>query len=40
MDALATTLTSQLAREETDALPLIRTALSGAEWKAVERRIA
>ena len=40
MDALATTLTSQLAREETDALPLIRTALSGAEWKAAERRIA
>ena len=39
MDALATTLTSQLAGEETDALLLIRTALSGAEWKAVERRI-
>lgn len=39
-DALATTLTSHLAHEETDTLPLIRTAFTGAEWKAVGWRIA
>jgi hemerythrin HHE cation binding domain-containing protein len=40
IDALATTLTSHLAHEEADALPLIGIALTGAEWKAVGRRIA
>jgi iron-sulfur cluster repair protein YtfE (RIC family) len=40
IDALATTLTSHLAHEEADAFPLIGTALSGAEWKAVGRQIA
>jgi hypothetical protein len=39
IDTLATTLTSHLAHEETDALPLIGTALTGAEWEAVGRRI-
>jgi hypothetical protein len=37
---LATTLTSHLAHQETDALLLIRTALTGAERKAVGWRIA
>jgi hypothetical protein len=40
IDGLATTLASQLARQETGALPLIRTALTGAEGKAAGRRIA
>ena len=40
IDALTTALTSHLAHEETDALPLIGTALTGAEWKTVGRRIA
>ena len=40
IDTLATTLTSHLAHEEKDALPLIGTTLTGAEWNAVGRRIA
>jgi hypothetical protein len=36
---LATTLHSHLAHEERDALPLIGTALTAAEWRRVGRRL-
>jgi hypothetical protein len=36
---LATTLHSHLAHEERDALPLIGTALTAAEWRGVGRRL-
>jgi iron-sulfur cluster repair protein YtfE (RIC family) len=40
IDALATTLTSHLAHEERDGLPLIGVALTAAEWRAAGRAIA
>jgi hypothetical protein len=36
---LATTLHSHLAHEERDALPLIGTALTAAEWRGIGRRL-
>jgi hypothetical protein len=38
-DALATSLTSHLAHEERDGLPLIGAALTSAEWRAVGFKI-
>jgi hemerythrin-like domain-containing protein len=38
-DALATSLTSHLAHEERDGLPLIGVALSAAEWRSVGFKI-
>lgn len=40
IDGLAADLTGHLGHEERDALPLIGTALTGAEWRAIGRRIA
>jgi iron-sulfur cluster repair protein YtfE (RIC family) len=40
VDALVTTLTSHLAHEENDGLPLIGVALTAAEWRAVGFKIA
>jgi hypothetical protein len=40
IDPLVSMLTGHLAHEERDALPLIGTALTGAEWRAVGRKIA
>jgi len=40
IDALASTLTGHLGHEERDGLPLIGTALTAAEWRAVGRKIA
>jgi hypothetical protein len=39
VDELVTTLHSHLAHEERDALPLIGTALTAAEWRAVGLRL-
>jgi Hemerythrin HHE cation binding domain len=39
VDELVITLQSHLAHEERDALPLIGTALTAAEWRAVGRRL-
>ena len=39
VDELVTTLHGHLAHEERDALPLIGTALTAAEWRAVGRRL-
>jgi iron-sulfur cluster repair protein YtfE (RIC family) len=39
IDALATNLTGHLGHEERDALPLIGTALTGAEWRRIGARI-
>ena len=39
-DALATSLTSHLAHEERDGLPLIGVALTAAEWRGVGFKIA
>ncbi len=39
VDELVTTLQSHLAHEERDALPLIGTALTAAEWRAVGLRL-
>ena len=40
IDVLASTLTSHLAHEERDGLPLIGVALTGAEWRSVGFKIA
>jgi hypothetical protein len=40
IDALASTVTGHLRHEERDGLPLIGTALTAAEWRAVGRKIA
>ncbi len=40
IDVLASTLTSHLAHEERDGLPLIGVALTAAEWRGAGRRIA
>ena len=40
VDVLTMALHGHLAHEERDALPLIGTALTAAEWRAVGRRIA
>jgi Hemerythrin HHE cation binding domain len=40
IDALASTVTGHLGHEERDGLPLIGTALTAAEWRAVGRKIA
>ena len=39
IDALTSTLTGHLAHEERDALPLIGTALTAGEWRAVGMRL-
>ena len=39
IDALATDLTGHLVHEERDALPLIGTALTSAEWRRIGARI-
>ena len=39
VDVLTMALHGHLAHEERDALPLIGTTLSAAEWRAVGRRI-
>jgi Hemerythrin HHE cation binding domain len=39
VDELVTTLHGHLAHEERDALPLIGTALTAAEWRAVGLRL-
>jgi hypothetical protein len=39
VDELVTTLHGHLGHEERDALPLIGTALTAAEWRAVGRRL-
>jgi hypothetical protein len=40
IDALASTVTGHLGHEERDGLPLIGTALTAAQWRAVGRKIA
>lgn len=40
IDPLVSSLTGHLSHEERDALPLIGAALTGAEWRAVGRKIA
>jgi iron-sulfur cluster repair protein YtfE (RIC family) len=40
IDAMASTLTSHLAHEERDGLPLVGVALTAAEWRGVGRKIA
>jgi iron-sulfur cluster repair protein YtfE (RIC family) len=40
IDPLVSSLTSHLAHEERDALPLIGAALTAAEWRRVGRKIA
>jgi hypothetical protein len=40
IDALTSTVTGHLGHEERDGLPLIGTALTAAEWRAVGRKIA